>query len=153
MKVVRSGKSRKYQIECLCTALLEYGQSDIQREYDAINGCSEYIECPECCALIKLKQDTDEDNEKILTIDNIVFPNDFDGPENAKKSSDEDVTSHIKKLLKDIRNDEDDWTRDEEDGGAYRFSHCGDTLVLVAEDGDEYEIYVGKKIYNTYVRK
>ena len=121
-----------HQVECNnCDSILEYIDSDVVENK---------ICCPKCEAFIELF------DEKILTIENIIFPSDFYDFSNGKPISDEEINKWIKKCLKSCLEDEADY-------GVYNYISSGDTFVLVLKFDNEYEIVVGKKHYTANIER
>ena len=144
MKVIKSGKETK-NITCQCEAYLEYDSDDIQSVMSGDYLYRKFIVCPECDRSITLYQnDVDEDGEKIITIENLVFPDDFFDNANAKAVDDERVNIWIKEGLSKLEADEKEY-------GTFRFTYSGDTLMLAVKYEDEYLIFVAKDIYETSI--
>lgn len=126
------------KIECdECKSELEYEKSDI--EFGAY-GCPE-ITCPLCGTKFVLE---DED-EMVLTKENISFPNHFwhtCKETGAVELSNNKIEEYIRQGINHFRENKDDY---------YWFTETGDSHVEVKRyDGDEvYNIFISKNYYET----
>ena len=121
-----------YKIACQkCKSEIEYAANDIQYPDDV----NSVVVCPCCGAEIPVC-------EKDVTIENLVFPNDFYSFEDGVKISDKKIKDFIQEGVDYLRSSEsqDDF---------FWYSGTGDTHVLVHRlDGDEsYNVVVSRGYY------
>lgn len=119
-----------------CNSIFEYNEDDI--EYNK-KDLEHYVKCP-CC---------DYDNiipDKVITVDNVKYPNDYYDFSNGKDWSNEQINEEVKKCILFLIENPDEY---------FRYISSGNTFICVfnhSED-DEYHVVVSKKHYETYVDK
>ena len=133
MKIILNDMTNR--VNCSCGILFEYDEDDIQchetADYD-------YVSCPECDAEFGVLLD-----EKVLTVENIIFPDDFDRYDGVP-IGDEQINEWIKDCLRKLKEDEEDF-------GTFRYTLSGDTFAIAIKHGDEYFITVARNYYSASI--
>ena len=136
----------KETIECkFCKDKFTFDPSD---SYTGGLGCA-YIKCPSCGKELMLGDYGIDRYDKEITVDNLVFPNDFyhtNKNTGAVEIKPDEIKKDIRRMIKSLREttDRDDW---------FRYTSSGDTTIAVLKfDGDEeYLVFVAKDAYTTNI--
>lgn len=146
MKVIKKKIQETTQIECAwCESILEYVNEDIQLD----NENQKYIICPECDHLTYLIDMDKDPEEKILTINNIQFPEDFyqfGTSDHAVKIDDEEINERIQKCLEALEENKKDY-------GVFHYIGSGDSVVIVVKHEDEYVVFICKDYYEAAIER
>lgn len=132
-------KPKTYKITCEnCDSELEVEDDDIQvGEYGM-----GYVVCP-CCSE---KTYPDEfANRLSLTKDNLEFPTHYASFSEGVHIDDDKINKWVKECIEKFdTNDKNDWCR---------FTGSGDTMIFVfkLDEDKEYDVYVCKNYYETFV--
>lgn len=134
-----SNKPKTYEITCEnCESELEVEDDDIKVGTYGMG----YVVCP-CCG-----ENTYPDefaNRLSLTKDNLRFPVHYSSSKKAINVDDDTINKWVRECIEKFDpNDENDWLR---------YAGSGDTMVFVLkfEDDGDYQIYVCKNYYETFV--
>lgn len=132
-------KLKTYHIICEnCNSELEVTDDDISVGTYGMG----YVVCP-CC---DEKTYPDEFADRFpLTKDNLVFPLHYSSSSNGVPIDDDTINKWVRECIdKFDENDENDWVR---------FVGSGDTMVIVFKmaGDEEYDIYVCKNYYETFI--
>lgn len=140
IKVVgkKAEEPKIYNVTCdECGAQLECEEPDT---YVGAHGWH-YVKCPECGdeALVEEMKDI------VLTEHNINFPKHFRKVSNgAINIGDYQIQEWVRECVADIKKNKDD---------DFWIISSGNTVIIVLEWEDEYEVYVAKNYWNSIVPK
>lgn len=149
MEVLIDGTTIKHEKETVvctqCKSVLEVGNDDFY--YDKVQEML-YVMCPVCKKIIPICED-----DKILTLDNIIYPFDFDNNSvgNGAINIDNDtINEDITELVKQIRNDN---TPKNEQG--FVCKEYGNLFLIIFNDNimNEYRIIVAKNYEEAIIFK
>lgn len=113
------------RLTCSCGTVLEYTEQDIIHDN---TGSS--ISCPVCGDKISFNN-----YEKDITIENIIYPDDFHDFKDGVIIEDTRINEWIKTCLKNVKNKSEDY-------GVFNFIGSGNTKVIVFKFEDEYDVTV-----------
>ncbi len=119
-----------------CNSIFEYDENDIK--YDG-EDYEYYVKCP-CCAYSNIVPD------KVVTIDNVKYPNDYHDFSNGKDWSDAQIDEAVRECIFYLIENPNEY---------FRYVSSGNTFICVFNhsEEDEYFVVVSKSHSETYVDK
>lgn len=140
MKILFNAKDKNCEIRQItcenCGSELEIETDDIKI---GAYGCA-YVRCPVCGNDISNGLD---DKDKDVTIDNIVFPDNFASYKDGIDFPNEEVTRRVKEVARRLIQDPN------VKPGDYTFTASGNLLVIARYEYPEISVYVTKDYYES----